>query len=203
MITINEVLYNKMPDDIKHCFNKLFNQSSEEVVSGFPDSKSGDIGKCVRTKVGGFLEHGGLGKEGDIQVTYGDKGSASRFFYCAKASKSERNAGLEKFKKGEPPASARSKPAEGRNNSLGEPRANFHPTVKPVALMQYLCRLITPKGGKVLDPFCGSGSTGIGAVKEGFNFIGIEKDPEYVKIAEARIKNAIDSRETDLFSREV
>lgn len=130
-------------------------------------------------------------------------GGASRFFYCAKASKSERNAGLEKFKKGEPPASARSKPAEGRNNSLGEPRANFHPTVKPVALMQYLCRLITPKGGKVLDPFCGSGSTGIGAVKEGFNFIGIEKDPEYVKIAEARIKNAIDSRETDLFSREV
>ena len=64
---------------------------------------------------------------------------------------------------------------------------NFHCTTKPIALMQYLCRLITPKGGTILDPFMGSGSTGIGAKLEGFNFIGIELDPEYCKIAQARI----------------
>ena len=70
------------------------------------------------------------------------------------------------------------------NSKVGK---NNHPTVKPIALMQYLCRLITPPNGIVLDPFMGSGSTGIGAKREGFNFIGIEKEKEYCKIAEARI----------------
>jgi site-specific DNA-methyltransferase (adenine-specific) len=64
---------------------------------------------------------------------------------------------------------------------------NHHPTVKPTDLMRYLCRLVTPPGGTVLDPFMGSGSTGKAAMLEGFGFIGIERDPEYVKIAEARI----------------
>jgi site-specific DNA-methyltransferase (adenine-specific) len=82
---------------------------------------------------------------------------AARFFYCAKASKADRDEG------------------------------NNHPTVKPTDLMRYLCRLVTPPGGTVLDPFMGSGSTGKAAMLEGFNFIGIERDPEYVKIAEARI----------------
>jgi len=85
----------------------------------------------------------------------------SRFFYCAKASKSERNAGLD---------------------------TNNHPTVKPVKLMQYLVRLITPKDGTVLDPYMGSGTTGIACKKENFNFVGIELDEDYFKIAEARIK---------------
>ena len=62
-----------------------------------------------------------------------------------------------------------------------------HPTVKPVKLMQYLCRLITPKGGKVLDPYMGSGTTGIACKKEGFDFTGIEREEEYLRIAEARI----------------
>lgn len=90
----------------------------------------------------------------------GETGSAARFFYCAKASKADRGA------------------------------ENVHPTVKPTALMRYLCRLITPPGGIVLDPFMGSGSTGKAAVLEGFNFIGIEREAEYVEIAKARIAAA-------------
>lgn len=100
----------------------------------------------------------------------GDSGGASRFFYVAKASRSEREAGLQK-------------PAEGR--------ANNHPTVKPIALMRYLCRLITPDGGVVLDPFLGSGTTGIAALAEQFRFIGIELSPEYAAIADARIRGSL------------
>jgi len=91
------------------------------------------------------------------QRCYADSGGASRFFYCAKASPSERGEG------------------------------NNHPTVKPLSLMKYLCKLITPPGGLVLDPFSGSGSTLIAAKQEGFNYLGIELNPEYVEIAKARI----------------
>jgi site-specific DNA-methyltransferase (adenine-specific) len=87
-------------------------------------------------------------------------GDAARFFYCAKASKRDRGEG------------------------------NAHPTVKPTDLMRYLCRLVTPPGGVVLDPFMGSGSTGKAAKLEGFDFIGIEREAEYVEIAQARINNA-------------
>jgi len=108
-------------------------------------------------------------------TTYaGDSGGASRFFYVAKASRSERNAGCEGM-----PESA-----------LGSPRANHHPTVKPIKLMRYLCRLITPPKGTVLDPFMGSGTTGVAALQEGFEFVGIEKEPQYFEIAKARIENA-------------
>jgi hypothetical protein len=97
-------------------------------------------------------------------MRFGDTGGASRFFYCAKASRSERNMGCEGF-------------------------SNNHPTVKSLSLMEYLCTLTkTPTGGIVLDPFAGSGTTLIAAKKTGRDFIGIEKEPEYVKIAEARIK---------------
>lgn len=108
-----------------------------------------------------------------LAETYGDSGGASRFFYVAKASKSERNNGLEN---------------------------NFHPTVKPIKLMQYLVRLITPPNGIVLDPFCGSGTTGIACKLEGFEFVGIEQDAEYCKIAEARIKGTIlEAKQNELF----
>lgn len=90
---------------------------------------------------------------------YADQGSAARFFYCAKASKKDRGEG------------------------------NNHPTVKPTDLMAYLCRLVTPPGGIVLDPFMGSGSTGKAAMREGFRFTGIEMDPDYFEIAKARIKH--------------
>lgn len=117
-----------------------------------------------------------------------------RFFYQAKASKSERNKGCEGLEKKDPPGSKRSTPAEGRSSALGAPRENFHPTVKPVKLMQYLCKLITPPGGTVLDPFMGSGSTGVAAIKEKFKFIGIEREKEYLDIARARIQGAVNGR---------
>lgn len=101
---------------------------------------------------------------GNKNYEYNDQGGASRFFYIAKVSKAERNMGLDELN-------------------------NVHPTLKPINLMTYLCRLITPKGGIILDPFMGSGSTGIAARLEGFDFIGMEMDPEYFKIAEARIEN--------------
>lgn len=97
-------------------------------------------------------------KIGQPAMKYGNNGgSAARFFYCAKASKKDRDKG------------------------------NNHPTVKPTALMAYLCRLITPMGGTILDPYMGSGSTGKAAVREGFSFVGIELDQDYYEIAKARV----------------
>jgi site-specific DNA-methyltransferase (adenine-specific) len=128
-----------------------------------------------------------------------DKGGASRFFYCAKASKSDRNDGCEKLQ-GKYVAQGNQAQAElkrgnvdfenGNKHNKVELKQNFHPTVKPTDLMRYLCRLITPPNGIVLDPFMGSGSTGKGAILEGFDFIGMELDPEYVEIAKARIEYA-------------
>ena len=118
---------------------------------------------------------------------FSNSGSVSRYFYCAKASREEREMGLDGFEKGNI--------SDGREAASDRPylrketkRANIHPTVKPIALMKYLCRLITPPGGTVLEPFMGSGSTGIGAIKEGFDFIGIEREEEYFEIAKARIE---------------
>jgi len=136
---------------------------------------------------------GSIFNQGGVNANRYDMGGlgASRFFYCAKASKSERNAGCENLEKGDPPASARSNPAKGRKSALGSPRPNFHPTVKPLKLMEYLCNLTkTPTGGTVLDPFMGSGSTGIACVNTNRDFIGIEKEVEYLEIAEKRIKHA-------------
>jgi len=111
----------------------------------------------------------------------------TRYFYCAKTSKEERERGLDGFNKGSI--------SDGRETYTDNPyqrketkRSNIHPTVKPIDLMTYLCRLITPPKGTVLDPFMGSGSTGIGAIKEGFDFIGIEREEEYFEIAKARIE---------------
>lgn len=125
-----------------------------------------------------------------------DSGGASRFFYCAKTSTSERNAGLE----GMPDTEGRRNfssgmeyklQANGTRTSIEQhPVKNHHPTVKPQKLMRYLCRLITPPKGTVLDPFMGSGSTGVAAKAEGFDFIGIEREAEYIAIAERRIANA-------------
>ena len=112
----------------------------------------------------------------------------ARYFYCPKTSKSERNEGLFEFDDKQYSHDGRKKSIENpyqRNKSISK---NSHPTVKPFELMKYLCRLVTPKGGTVLDPFMGSGSTGMAAKDEGFNFIGIEREKEYFKISEQRIK---------------
>jgi DNA modification methylase len=128
--------------------------------------------------------------------TYADKGGASRFFYSAKVSKKERNAGLDGFEKKSSawmsPDSRTNKEnydrtSPGMERFKPQPRENNHPTVKPIKLMEYLIKMVTPKGGVVLDCFMGSGSTGIAAKNLGFNFIGIEKEEEYMEIAKQRI----------------
>jgi len=172
----------------------LIHDGSEEVVGLFPDTKSGS---GVKKKASGSADS--IFNINKIEGEYlnGDSGSASRFFYCAKASKSERNKGLDGFEE--------KKTNDGRNKEIDNAfqrgstlRNNNHPTVKPIALMRYLCRLITPKGGTILDPFMGSGSTGIGAKLENFNFIGIEKNEDYFNIAKSRIENYI--VQTELFN---
>ncbi len=126
----------------------------------------------------------------------GDSGSAARFFYCAKANKRDRNEGLDNFQPKREADRTADNGVGGTNprNRTNTPKLNHHPTVKPTELMRYLCRLITPPGGTILDPFTGSGSTGKAAILEGFNFIGIELDPDYIKIAEARIDHAYTQR---------
>jgi site-specific DNA-methyltransferase (adenine-specific) len=118
-----------------------------------------------------------------------DKGSAARFFYCAKASREERNRGCESL--GKKPlfwSSGTQSPGTFQAEGTDRSAQNNHPTVKPIALMAYLCRLVTPAEGVVLDLFMGSGSTGIAAQREGFDFIGIEINPAYVEIARLRIE---------------
>jgi site-specific DNA-methyltransferase (adenine-specific) len=123
-------------------------------------------------------------------------GDAARFFYCAKASKKDRDEGLDGFEaraanssygNGLNTATKIRTDEQAENGVSRDPRKNNHPTVKPTDLMRYLCRLVTPPSGIVLDPFTGSGSTGKAAVIEGFQFIGIEREAEYVEIARARI----------------
>ena len=185
----------------------IIHDGSEEVVSLFPDSKAGKY-KGEGSKSGGIFNKS-TGEPAGME--YGDSGSAARFFYCAKASKSERNEGCdglktsEKFTAGNYSQSPTCKDCNLTLNGTNDHSQcsgevyykemeskntkNHHPTVKPVALMEYLVRLITPKGGVVLDPFMGSGSTGVACKKLGFDFIGIDLEKEYCDIAEARINN--------------
>lgn len=153
---------------------------SEEVLEAFPETKAGG---SIRRKTGrsGNLYCYGEMPARSVWNGYGDSGSASRFFYCAKATRKDRHEGLPdpgpQFRHG----------TTLRKIEKTETTGNHHPTVKPTELMRWLCRLITPPGGLVLDPFMGSGSTGKAALNEGFRFVGIEKEEEYIKIARARI----------------
>ncbi len=135
-------------------------------TGAFAKVKSGQNGQS-RGIFGDYVE------KGDDGATFYDDGlqGASRFFYVAKASKKEREAGLIA--------------TEGSNGK----RLNIHPTVKPIKLMQYLVRLVTPIGGIVLDPFCGSGSTLCAAAMEGFSYVGIEQDHAFVEISKGRVNH--------------
>lgn len=137
-------------------------------------------------KVEGFINN----VKPNSPSNYGDTGGASRFFYCPKTSKTDRNEGLEDFEdKLTQGMRANAGPALVGDDESGRTTAkNNHPTVKPTDLMLYLIRLVTPRGGTTLDPFMGSGSTGKGAVRGGFDFVGIEREQEYFEIAEARIE---------------
>lgn len=159
----------------------LIHDGSAEVVALFPaNAKTGKGGGA------GMGFHGGDG-EASIERGYGDSGSAARFFYCAKASRKDRNEGLAS---GRTPAVGTGATMREREDADWSARnGNHHPTVKPTELMAYLVRLVTPTGGVVLDPFMGSGSTGKAAMREGFRFIGCELSPEYLEIARARIEH--------------
>lgn len=200
--------------------SQLIHDGSEEVVGMFPETTSGG-GNKASSRPGMWA-----GKKPFDDIREIDSGSAARFFkacpdddpedaearrlvYVAKASKADRDEGLDGFEErvagvgdvdestgrdslkpgNQKPGGARLRVEQGLPPTI--PRRNFHPTVKPTDLMRYLCRLITPPGGIVLDPFMGSGSTGKGAVLEGFQFIGIEQDAEYLEIARARIAAAV------------
>ena len=167
----------------------LIHDGSDEVTGLFPETKSGlrKLTDSVGREDGYLHNHGRFGERKAIPAeTYGDSGSAARFFYCAKASKRDRDEGLS-LPARQYSHDGRTKPIENayqRNNSTAR---NNHPTVKPTELMRYLCRLVTQPNGVVLDPFCGSGSTGKAAALEGFRFVGIEREPAYAEIARARI----------------
>ena len=177
----------------------LCHDGSPEVLAEFPDSKAG-----VQTRPKGS---GGIWSDvsnDPCGPQYGDSGSAARFFYCAKASKADRNRGLDDRPE-QPSAASEFRPNHTAKAEAGEdgnpygrwaPVRNTHPTVKPSPLLQWLVRLVTPLGGTVLDPFTGSGTTGVACAREGFLFVGCEMEDEYVPIATARIDNAVNARYT-------
>ena len=178
----------------------IIHDGSDEVIASFPDAKGqqGSLtGNEPSSKMGAANCYGQMDRRHESTPRIDSSKSAARFFYCAKVKSKERDEGLERFI-----ATSASDMTGGRKEGsvgINDPRAgagrtngskNNHPTVKPIALMSYLCRLITPPGGTVLDPWMGSGSTGRAAIEEGFNFIGIDLNPDYVTIASARIAHS-------------
>jgi len=167
----------------------LIHDGSEEVVALFPSGAAAPVYRRgsdkFRTTYGAFA--GNVDEKGS--TFQGDSGSAARFFYCTKADRHDREDGLRHFEPKRDADRVKSDGPGGDNprNRSNRSNRNYHPTVKPTDLMRYLCRLVTPKGGTVLDPFMGSGSTLKAAELEGFSAVGIEIDPEYCEIARRRI----------------
>ena len=185
-----ETILGRWPANVIH-------DGSDEVLAGFPDTGKSTGGRIGKKSMGDVTNvPAGQYEAGD--PGYGDSGSAARFFYCAKASKSERNAGLE----GLPERNLSDRGEEGMRdkNSIVTRHTvtqNFHPTVKPLALMRYLIKLVTPPNGIVLDPFLGSGTTAVAATLEGFEWIGCEMTEDYFPIIEARVAWAQNERNTE------
>jgi site-specific DNA-methyltransferase (adenine-specific) len=174
----------------------FIHDGSDEVLELFPETRSGAHTKSSEwkdssTRTASSFVRGMSGKERSYR-SEASSGSAARFFYCAKASRAEREAGLDDFNpKRESDRIADDLPGgDNPRNRTNTARRNHHPTVKPIALMRYLIRLVTPPNGVVLDPFTGSGTTGIAARLDGFKFVGIEQSAEYADIAQARINHA-------------
>ncbi len=188
------------PDTAGRWPANLIHDGSDEVLENFPVTSSGSNNKIKassKTQNGNTSTAYGAESRpyGMEMISYGDKGSAARFFYCAKASRTDRNEGVDSSNA--PVLKMNSTMRDCENADWSKRNGNFHPTVKPTELMRYLCRLVTPKGGVVLDPFMGSGSTGKAAILEGFTFIGIEQEPEYYQIAQARCQFVEKSVETN------
>lgn len=181
----------------------LIHDGSDEVVGLFPQTHS--RGNYKVKQQWKSSEKGWQGpplatnsEEGSEQFEYDNGGNASRFFYCAKASKRERNIGCEELKEKQYSHDGRNKEIENpyqRNKSVA---TNSHPTVKPIALMEYLVKLVSREGQVVLDPFMGSGTTGMACKKLDREFIGIEMIPEYMEIAKARIKGVKKDEQLEL-----
>lgn len=176
----------------------LIHDNSEEVRECFPDTKSGKMGPQHTRHTDGSPNgiYGKFDVNHELGETYGDSGNASRFFksiiYQAKASKSERNKGMDDLEAKpmyKADGSAQSLEIFGSTDGGREDRKNNHPTVKPIALMEYLIKMVTPKGGIVLDPFAGSGSTLVAAKQNGYQYIGIELTEEYIPIINARLND--------------
>jgi site-specific DNA-methyltransferase (adenine-specific) len=167
----------------------------DEYTAELLDEQSGTL-KSGELKAGRPVAHTNVdfmsGLDKHTYSSQANSGGASRFFYVAKASKRDRNEGLEDLRAQRHSDRELDDGAGGDNprNRTNNAKQNFHPTVKPTALMQYLVKLITPPGGTVLDPFTGSGSTGKAAILEGFDFIGIELTEDYWPIIEGRLKHA-------------
>lgn len=186
-------------DEVMKEFDKSGNIKSTKFIA--KNTGYGKSNTYINYKEGGSLT--------DVNGGYNDEGSAARFFYCSKPSKSEKEAGLEDEPerqiigrdegqdKMDSPYKRRpsfEQKLKERPGLAGEKKPtsskNSHPTIKPIKLMSYLIKMITPENGIVLDPFLGSGSTGVAAVKLNYSFIGIEKEQEYMIIAKARIEYA-------------
>ena len=161
------------------------------MLAVFPFSKSLGGQASLGAFRGGDVYGKGRDEREQRDPGKGDAGSAARFFYCAKASRAERELGLEDFAP-ETVGDGRKKSIDNAYQRGKTERRNVHPTVKPVAVMRWLCRLVTPPLGVVLDPYTGSGTTGVAAALEGFDFIGCELSPEYISIARARIAHAVE-----------
>jgi DNA modification methylase len=165
----------------------------DEFTAGLVDEQSGVSKSSPLPRVNSARENVALGREYEnVTGGHNDAGGASRFFYVAKASKRDRNEGLDALD--EQPAGALNMRTDEHSVANGmetKPAKNFHPTVKPTDLMCQLVRLVTPPGGVVLDPFTGSGSTGKAAILEGFEFIGCELTEEYLPIIEGRLNHAV------------
>lgn len=177
------------PDTVGRWPANLIHDGSAEVVALFP-AQAGASAPVRGTEASAASVGRVTGERERVAGAFhGDSGSAARFFYCAKASRADRNAGLvdpgPQFKQGTVLRNVEVAAA------AGDLKGNIHPTVKPTDLMAYLCRLVTPPGGVVLDPFMGSGSTGKAAMREGFKFIGIDLSEEYFPIAQARIEHEL------------
>lgn len=177
----------------------VIHDGSDEVLAVFPYTSSGVLTPDMDVKPSTGWS-GGSRADRVKSSFLANEGSAARFFYCAKASRADRSEGLDdpgpQFKHGSTLRDA--------ENLGAERKGNHHPTVKPTELMAYLCRLVTPPGGTVLDPFMGSGSTGKACAREGFGFIGIEDQPAHVEIARARVAHEFDciNREREAAGRQ-
>lgn len=189
---IDEKTYNRLPKHLQTLFGKAPNPEKEEVMAAFPvtETHAGTYRSDTehRREGWGTLQNVISGKE----VSQGNNGSAARFFFTAKASKGERERGLESMEKQETGAMQGNLVSGQRLAGIATPkRANTHPTCKPVKLMEWLVKLVCPPGGLVLDPFSGSGTTLKACILTGRKGVGVEQEEPYCEITAKRLEKAV------------